>query len=294
MGLTTITKVSPQQENLPADTLNEVLFRCLPMDSQTIERSADAATVSAISLIVYALSSVLHEGAGHGLACALTGHTPLVLSTVHFECDHDTVFIAAAGTIVNLIAGALCWAVLRLGDRLAPRLRYFLWLLMTVNLLDAGGYFLFSGFGNIGDWAFVIQDLHPAWLWRVLLVLIGAVSYYFFVLVSLRELRPFVAGPEWNIALGKKLTLVPYFAGGILSCAAGAFNPVGMILVAISAAAASFGGTSALAWMIQLLRGKPSPGGEALAIPRSYAWMVAAALTAAFFIAVVGPGVRFH
>jgi hypothetical protein len=24
---------------------------------------------------------------------------------------------------------------------------------MTPNLLDAGGYFLFSGIGNIGDWA---------------------------------------------------------------------------------------------------------------------------------------------
>jgi hypothetical protein len=262
--------------------------------SQNQKTATDAATVAAIALIVYALSSVLHEGAGHGLACVVTGHKALVLSTVHFECDHDTVFVAAAGTLMNLIAGSLCWALLRLGGRLPPRLCYFLWLLMTVNLLDAGGYFLFSGFGNIGDWAFVIQNLHPAWLWRVLLVLIGAVSYYFFVLVSLRGLRPFISGPEWDLRRAKLLTLVPYFAGGILSCIAGMFNPVGMILVAISAAAASFGGTSALAWMTQLLRGKNGDGGIPLPLPRSYVWIAAAAIVSAAFIAILGPGVRFH
>lgn len=46
-------------------------------------------------------------------------------------------------------------------------LRYFLWLLMTINLLQAGGYILFSGLGNIGDWAYVIHDLEPVWLWRL-------------------------------------------------------------------------------------------------------------------------------
>ena len=254
---------------------------------------AHAPTIAAIALIVYALASLLHEGAGHGLACSLTGHKPLVLSTVHFECDRDTVFIAAAGTLINLIAGAFCWAILRLGDRLAPHLRYFVWLLMTVNLLDAGGYFLYSGFGNIGDWAFIIQNLHPGWLWRVLLVVFGAASYYLFVLVSLRELRPFIAGPQWDMARGKKLTLLPYVAGGVLSCIAGAFNPVGMVLVAISAAAASFGGTSGLCWMLRLLRGRPAPGGAALPVQRSYVWIIAGVLIAAAFIGLVGPGIRF-
>ena len=212
--------------------------------AQISRPATDAATIAAIAVVAYALASILHEGAGHGLACALTGHRSLVLSTVHLECDHDTVFIAAAGTLMNLIVGALCWLSLRLGTRLAPRLHYFLWLLMTINLLQGGGYFLFSGFANIGDWAFVIEGLHSAWLWHVALVLLGAASYYAFVLLSLRELRPFVAGPEWDLRRGKKLTLLPYFTGGVLSCVAGAFNPVGMTLVAISAAAASFGGTS--------------------------------------------------
>jgi hypothetical protein len=71
------------------------------------------------------------------------------------------------------------------------------------------------------------------------------------------------------------------------------FNPVGLILVAISAAAASFGGSSGLAWMWQMLRSKPA--GEELPEPieRSRGWMIAALVAAIIFIGVLGPGVRF-
>src|ERR1700687_2858528 len=50
-----------------------------------------------------------------------------------------------------------------------------------------------------------------------------------------------------------RLASIPYFAGGILMCIAGAFNPQGMILILISAAASTFGGTSALMWTPNLL-----------------------------------------
>jgi hypothetical protein len=44
---------------------------------------------------------------------------------------------------------------------------------MTFNLFEAGGYFLFSGIGNIGDWAAVVAGWRPAWAWRVALVALG-------------------------------------------------------------------------------------------------------------------------
>ena len=153
--------------------------------------------------------------------------------------------ILVALLIVNLIAGLIFWFASRRVTRSA-HLRYFLWLSMTLNFFGAGGDFLFSGVGNIGDWAAVIDGFHPAWLWRIGLTLLGIGSYGLFMWVALLEMRPFLpqTGPErWKRA--KKLSMVPYFADGILSCVAGLFNPVGMILVAISAAAASFGGASA-------------------------------------------------
>jgi hypothetical protein len=173
-----------------------------------------------------------------------------------------------------------------------------LWLLMTFNLFDAGGYFLFSGIGNFGDWAAVVAGWQPAWAWRVGLIALGTVTYFLlFVPFCLRELRPFLGkDPEIRVRRARQLTLAPYLSAGILSCIAGALNPVGPLLILISAAAASFGGKSGLAWMWTLLRGPLIPNSE-LQMPeieRSRGWMVAAVILATVFIAGLGPGVKFH
>lgn len=63
----------------------------------------------------------------------------------------------------------------------------------------------------------------------------------------------------------------------------------------VSAAAASFGGASGLAWMAQLLRNErrfPPHPDPALALPRGAAWIAAGAVVAALFVLVLGPGVR--
>jgi hypothetical protein len=89
---------------------------------------------------------------------------------------------------------------------------------------------------------------------------------------------------------------MPYWTTGILSSIAGALNPVGPLLILLSAAAASFGGKSGLAWMWTLLRGPRIPSSE-LQMPRiqrSWGWMVVAIILAIVFIAVLGPGVKFH
>jgi len=101
----------------------------------------------------------------------------------------DTRLVAAGGTLVNLILGALFWGASQ-AIKQSPSWRYFFWLLMTFNLFQAGGYFLFSG---IGDWAAVVAGWQPAWAWRLGLTVLGSVTYFFlFVPLSLRELRPFL------------------------------------------------------------------------------------------------------
>jgi hypothetical protein len=254
----------------------------------------DLLTVGGIAVVAFAIANICHEGLGHGGACLLSGGQPLVLSSVHFECSIENRWIAAGGTIANFVLPVICFLVMR-ATKQRPRLRYFLWLSMTVNLLQGGGYFLFSGVGNIGDWAYVIKGLNPAWAYRAGLAALGAVTYISFVWLALAEIKPFtgMAQPErWQRA--KKLTLLPYFVGGGLYTISGMFNPVGMVLVAISAAAASFGGTSGLAWMWQVPRGKPSNEDfPPEPIERSRAWMVAGVIAAIIYIALLGPGIRF-
>src|SRR2546422_9332683 len=106
---------------------------------------------------------------------------------------------------------------------------------MTINFLQAGGYFLFSGVGNIGDWAVVIQGFQPAWLWRVGLTMLGVGSYLIFVWIALLEMRPFLgqAEPE-RLQRVKKLTLVPYFTGGVFFFVAGAVSIHSGLLVSRS------------------------------------------------------------
>jgi hypothetical protein len=257
----------------------------------------DLWTVAAIAIAAMVIADFIHEGLGHGGMCVATGGQPLVLSTVHFDCGADTRLVAAGGTLANLIFGALCWVAAR-GVKQAAPWRYFFWLLMTFNLFDVGGYFLFSGIGNLGDWAAVVAGWQPPWAWRVGLVVLGTVTYFLlFVPVCLRELRPFLGkDAEVRVRRARQLTLVPYLTAGVLSCVAGALNPVGPLLILISAAAASFGGHSGLAWMWALLYGPriPSSGLQMPEIERNRGWMIAAVVLAIVFIAGLGPGVRFH
>ncbi len=269
-----------------------------PQSSWLRERSyPDLFTIVAITIVSTVITSFIHEAVGHGGMCVATGGNPIVLSTVHFECSAEPRLLAAGGTLANLILGALSWGAAR-AFRKSASWRYFFWQLMTFNLFDAGGYFLFSGIGNFGDWAAVVAGWHPVWAWRSGLIALGVLTYFFlFVPLCLRELRPFLGkDPVLRVGRARRMTLVPYLTTGILSCIAGALNPVGPLLILLSAAAASFGGKSGLAWMWTLLRGPrfPSSDFQMPEIQRSWGWMVVATLFAIVFIAVLGPGVKLH
>jgi hypothetical protein len=173
-----------------------------------------------------------------------------------------------------------------------------MWLSMTVNLFTAAGYFGFSGIGGFGDWASFIQGLGPQWAWRIGMTIFGAAAYMLVARFSLLELGPLIGGDkEKRFARAVGLSKMPYFAGGTLACVAGSLNPQGMILVALSAAASTFGGTSGLLWMMNWLKGDRIPSGsepEPMPIRRSWPWIVTAFVLALAFVVVLGPGVRFY
>jgi hypothetical protein len=268
------------------------------MQTATGQAPADSLTVASIGILAYMFGNVLHEALGHGGACILAGGKPLVLSSVDFECSSDTRLVTAGGTLINLIAGAVFFALGRLTSRSYPRLKYFFWIAMTVNFFTGTGYFLFSGIGGIGDWAAFIQGFSPQWVWRIALAILGAATYLLAARISLLELRPLIGShKELRYRRAVRLASIPYFAGGILMCIAGAFNPHGMILILISAAASTFGGTSGLMWIPQWLRhGALIPDGppaEPMPIPKSWPLIVASGAIALAFVAVLGPSVRF-
>ena len=262
--------------------------------------STDLVTVVAIALVAYAASNVAHEALGHGAACVALGGKPLVLSSVHFECDEQAMSalalrgVEAAGTIVNFIAGALGLIAFKATNpRQKPHTAYFLWLFTTLNFLMGAGYFLFSGIGNIGDWAAVARGTMPPMVWRPTMAVFGGALYFLLARQSAQWLRSIAGSDELSMVRARRLTMPAYFAGGLLFCLSGLFNPVGPVLIAVSAAAASFGGASGLLWLTRFIG-----GGKGLAEPaelqRNYWWIVAGCVVSLIFVAILGPGIHFR
>jgi hypothetical protein len=83
-------------------------------------------TVIAVAVVAYAAADVIHE-AGHGLVCVLSGYDIISISTVATQSTGDSRPLAAAGSIANLIAGAIAWLLFRKTQRFNAT-QYFLWL----------------------------------------------------------------------------------------------------------------------------------------------------------------------
>jgi len=258
--------------------------------------AGDRLTIAGAAIIAYILGNVLHEGIGHGGACLALGGRPLLISTVSMECSLNHRLVTAGGTLTNLIAAAAFFVLGRRTSTASPLRKYFFWLSMTLNLFSAAGYFLFSGVGGFGDWAEFIQGLGPEVPWRIALALFGAAAYLLAVRFSLMELRPLIGSDRrLRYARGVQLSRWPYFAGGTLACIAGSLNPAGWILVALSAAASTFGGSSGLLWMMEWLKSSWIPlGSEAEPPPirRNWTWIAAAGVAACLWAGVLGPGLR--
>ncbi|MGH7740565.1 MAG: hypothetical protein ACRENS_00930 [Candidatus Eiseniibacteriota bacterium] len=263
-------------------------------------KDLDRVTVIAIAALAYPLANVVHEGLGHGGACLLLGARPTMFNAIFFNYDEGTAsdlvqrMISAAGSIVNAMVGLAVVALLRSRARLSPRWRYFLWLFCAVNLLTAFGYLAYSGVGGIGDWARVIQGARPAWLYRVMLIVLGG---WLYLGVAPRILMPLLdpfLGREAGarVTRARVLSLVPYLAGSLSLVVAGLFNPLGISITLISAVAAGLGGTSLLAWYPAIPRAPSARATDPpLGVARGIAWIAVALIVMAVFVFVLGPGI---
>ena len=230
-------------------------------NSNAMTPRADWLTVIAVAAVAHALAVLVHEGLGHGGACLLAGCRPQLMTTMQFQGDERSLsragikFIAAGGTLANLLVATIAVGFLRRRRERANAGAFFLWLFATINLLEACGYLLYSGVSNIGDWAEVMRGLTPFWIWRAGLVLVGASTYWLTTRWAMGQLgqRLRTSGAA-RVAGANRYTLTAYAVGGLLSLAAGLFEPGGALIVLISGVAASLGGASGLAWGPQLLR----------------------------------------
>jgi hypothetical protein len=216
------------------------------------------------------------------------------VSTVALQCDIETRWISANGTLAKLFFAALFFLLLRKPQRYRPATRYFLVLAMMGNLFTGTGYFLFSGIANFGDWAAVIRGLHPYWVWRVALVAGGAVSYYGSMLLVAAEMTPFDRKESPPRRL-RDLCWTPYFTDGILAALGGLLNPLGLFYVLASALPSTLGANAGLLSLPYTMRSRSRGDTESLApIERSPFWIVVGSAASLAFVVVLGRGVNWQ
>jgi hypothetical protein len=251
----------------------------------------DVLTVCEIAVLAAMIASVLHEGIGHAAIALLTGTRSGVLTAVAWSSEYDSRLVAAGGTLVNLAAAIFFWIVLRRAKNAAVELRYFLVLSLAFNLFDGTGYFFFSGVTDFGDWATVIQPMHPHWAWRSALTVAGIASYFgAVVLVGKAYVQELGIPPDDATRLWQ-LSLLPYISAIAIVCLAGWFNPIGKQLIWQSALPATAGGHSGLLWFRYYIPKGTLPSAVAGNIQRTYRWIIVAAAASLIFVVVLGYGI---
>jgi len=254
----------------------------------------DALTICAISIVAGILTNVLHEGVGHGLTALLTGANSGVLTTVAWSSAFDSRLVEAGGTLANLAAALGFWLALRSAKHASLPTRYFLLTTCAFNLFTGTGYFFFSGVTNFGDWAAVISGLYLHWLWRALLVVVGACSYFAAVLVVGIGFVRYVGIPRHQQGRLRKFTIAPYLSAILLASVAGLLNPLGLQLLWQSALPATAGGQSGLLWLQYYIPRHTEPNRSPGQLARSYVWTGVAAVLGIVYVVALGRGITLH
>lgn len=249
-------------------------------------------TVVGIGVVAYAACDMVHEVLGHGVACALTGVRAFSLSTVALQTGSSNRFVAAAGSIANVVAGLLAMSLFRRGKTFGAG-RYFLWLFGALNLLNGTGYLLFSGALDFGDWAVVISGLEPHAAWRAVMAATGLVLYVGAIKLIAATVIPPVQSGEIDRQEMPRLVFPAYVAGGLLFVAGAALNRINPSLILMSGVSSGFGAMAGLALVPSLVERKTKESATAAGVLQfNLSWVAAGVLVATAFIAILGPGVR--
>lgn len=292
------------------------------------DQQIDRLTVIAIAVIAYAAANITHEIFGHCGMALVMGTPCTVVSSFYAPLDVFPArwkynIIVIAGSTANFVVALFClWLLRRGGSRAADsgrqtaecsrktaefgnerpekgavkpahsKVRYFLWLLMAVNLFLASTYILAAPIIKFGDSYILIQDLYPQIFWRPAVALLGAIALWFSFRISRFELARLIGakGREAR-AIAWQLVVTAYLTGGIVWVASALFSRLDWRYAQLQAAGGSFGLTIWFLLLPFFLPPIEMTGREPLSIPRSARWIIAGALTAVFFIGVWGRGI---
>ena len=247
-------------------------------------------TLCACAFAAYALADIAHEAIGHGGMCALLGGRIVYVSTTFEECSIRSWIIDGAGPSAGIEAALLLWLWLLILPPVSRAARAFLCLGFAFAAFWNFGYLIKSGLTDQGDWAFVIAGLNPPFLWHAAIAIAGVAFYWLSIRLLATLLAQHLASPEPSAQKPLAFTLTAYLAAAAIASVAALFDPRGPGAVLHDALPSSLGaiGLPFAGWFLQ----RSSPGLR-LDASASSVWIIAGAATAAAFVALLGPGLRF-
>src|SRR5580704_5602231 len=291
----------------------------------------DIFTVASIGILAFGLEPIVHEVLGHAVVCWLTGGKVTLISSTAMQTSSASRLVPAAGPLANILFGLAALALLRSlttqqnanvhapadatanatpGAPAATPIgltRLFLYFFAFANLFLAFGYILYSGLINFGDFAAVIAGLHPAWLYRTALVIIGALGYRYGIAQAARCLAQLLARANTPLSLpaARRITHTACFAGGALFFLSSVLSPISPSLILYDGLSGAIGLTLGFFLALTDLRQSaaksstsapqgsvPQPLAAEIEIPLNLALTITAAIFAAAFVIFMGRGIR--
>jgi hypothetical protein len=244
------------------------------------DQTGDIVTLCAIAILAFILADIAHEVVGHGIGFILAGGHHCVLTTTRLNetqrlGDHGGDLFDLGGPFGNLLCAAMAWLALRNRSALAPNFRVFLWLTTSFSLFWAFAYLMFCGVFGHGDWFALIRTAPHQWLWRIVFAALGFLLYRGSMKLLASELRQ----------ISFRSRLISYLAAGCIACAGAALDPRGPYALFHDAALSSFGSAIGL---LAISRQLP----PAIHLDRSPIWIASAAIASAFYIFILGLGIK--
>ncbi len=259
----------------------------------------DWLTVVGIAALAISLTIAFHE-AIHAITCLAVGGK-LQGYTMYASCessaDLHAKVVAASGPIYNLLAGLLAWLGFRHARNRSSETQLFLWLFMLMNWFYGAGYIAFSGITNVGDWSVVIAGWQPAWLWRVLMTVVGLLLFIFSIQQGLKEFGKVVcadANPQCHCI--NRLCIMSYFTSFVVVLFAGFFCPYGLTSFPVTAGLfAVAGALSPFLVMIRWFRTNrfAKLAKSPLEIHRKWRWIITSLVAVFVYVFVLGQELSF-
>ncbi len=254
----------------------------------------DARTTLAMGVLAFIVASVTHEVIGHGGTCWATGGHVTLISSVYFRGTDAGSLTDAAGPLANLIAGLIFLALLRGRKIRSERWVFFISAVTVLELFWGSGYFIYSAVSKRGDWAFLIADEHYGTLVRIGLGVLGIIMYRFSITTATRLLSPFstVGDPTAPAGVWLQPALLLYLSAGLTCCLAALPYRGDVPAALVDSAIESFGAFIGLIFVASQSAKQVSTSNitEARGRPGDGRWILAAGVTFALFVAILGRG----